>query len=82
MFSGGQKFRHIYGEEYQFGTDVDQAMIEGYIPYGNVTVVKDNNINPVYSICMIKSDLLEDMELMTKVMKLHPQLEEHILKGM
>ena len=81
MYNGGQNFRHIYAEEYQFGSEVDQAMNEGYVPYGNITAIDKPNLNTYYSICMVKVDILNSMDLMTQVMKLHPQLEEEILKN-
>ena len=67
---------------WQLSEPVKDLIKKGYIPYGLPFNNKTrHNGTDSYTICqaMIKPDILNSLELMEKIMKLHPQLEEHIL---
>jgi len=61
---------------------VQESIKKGYVPYGQpFNNIERYNGSNSHTVCqaMIKPDILNSLELMRKVMDLHPQLEEHIL---
>jgi hypothetical protein len=72
------------GDPWELGAAVSKSISEGYVPYGQPfnNTVRYNGTNS-HTVCqaMIKPNIIESLELMEKIMKLHPQLEEHLLKG-
>ena len=55
-------------------------MLEGWVLHGPITSTEDGR-DIKYSAYMVKPDVIESLELMEKVMELHPQIEEHLLKS-